>query len=181
VQTETEFRNKLIALLPRLSRFAMTLTRSRHDADDLIQASCERALARIGQWDPNTQLDSWMFRIMQTVWFNEARARRVRERYGDELKSDSATGAVGEGLPENRLLLQRVADEINALPEDQRAMLLLVCVEGLSYKEVAEVLQIPIGTVASRMARARLTLMSRIGADQGGAEAGENVVRMVHK
>ena len=174
-----EFRQELKTLLPRLSRFAMALTRSRADADDLLQASCERALKRLDQWDPNTRLDSWMFRIMQTVWFNEVRAQQVRNRYSrsESFEQEPATGGAEE--VEARLLLRRVEQEISALPPDQRALLVLVCVEGLTYREAAEVLSIPIGTVMSRLANARLKLMKRLETRDGMSS--DNIIPLVSK
>src|SRR6476660_2110199 len=79
----SKFRKSIGVILPRLKRFALALKRSRSEMDDLVQATCERALTRVRQWDPETRLDSWMFRIMQNLWFNEVRARNVRERYAE--------------------------------------------------------------------------------------------------
>jgi RNA polymerase sigma-70 factor, ECF subfamily len=153
-------------LLPRLSRFGFALTRSRTDADDLIQMACERALSRIDQWDPETRLDSWIFRIMQTIWFNELRARKVRERHAEGEMEEQEITDDGEQSAELRVMLSRVEREILRLPDKQRLVLLLVGVEGLTYNEAAEAASIPIGTVMSRLARARLTLLQRLGADK---------------
>ena len=157
----------------------MALTRSRTDADDLLQASCERALNRVSQWDPDTRLDSWMFRIMQTVWFNEKRAQEVRNRYSQRESQEQTVAGNAEEQAEARLLLRHVEQEISALPAEQRALLVLVCVEGLTYKEAAEVLSIPIGTVMSRLASARLKLMKRLEADDGASR--DNIVPLVSK
>ena len=158
----------------------MALTRGQADADDLVQATCERALNRAHQWDPATRADSWAFRIMQTVWLNELRSRKVREARTEEAaRFTEETAGPGESPAEARLLLRRVEAEIFALPEELRAVMVLACVEGLTYKEVAEVLSIPMGTVMSRLARARLTLMRRVGADRP-AEA-DNIVSLVAK
>ncbi len=166
--TESEFRRQLGALLPRLSRFGIALTRSRSEADDLIQNACERALSRIEQWKPETRLDSWMFRIMQTIWFNELRHRKVRAQHAQEvLEHESADN--GDQVAETRVLLTRVEKEI---------LLMLVCVEGLTYREAAEAALIPIGTVMSRLAKARSTLMERIG-DSGPSR--DNVIKLVGK
>lgn len=171
---ESEFRRRLVELLPRLMRFARVLTGSRDEAEDLTQAACERALARIGQWQPDTRLDSWMFRIMQTVWLNDLRSRRVRDRHRTQLSlSDAAQVAPSA---EGRLMLSEVAAKVMALPPDQRLVLMLVTVEGLSYREAAEVADIPIGTVMSRLARARLGLMRALGESESGIP--DNVVRM---
>jgi RNA polymerase sigma-70 factor (ECF subfamily) len=161
---EQAFRREIAGILPRLSRFALMLTRSRPEADDLTQMACERALNHVGQWNPSTRLDSWMFRILQTVWYNELRSRKVRERHAQEEQATQDVADDGEGLAETRVLLHRVEREINRLPDEQRVLLLLVCVEGLTYREAAEVTSTPIGTVMSRLSRARLTLMERLGA-----------------
>lgn len=171
-----EFREQLVAMLPRLSRFGLALTRSRVEAADLLQATCERALSRHAQWQSDGRFDSWLFRIMQSIWFNELRAQRVRQGYAREVSSATEEGSDSDHRAANaRLVLRKVADAALGLPEEQRSVLLLVCVEGLSYREAAEVLSIPIGTVMSRLARARLGLMREI--EQPGA-AGDNVVRI---
>ncbi len=174
---ESEFRRELAALLPRLIRFATALARSRDEAEDLTQAACERALARHHQWQPETRLDSWMFRIIQTIWLNRVRAHSPRERHRAEL----ARRDEGEAAPqaEARLMLAEVAEKVLALPDEQRLVLMLVTVEGLTYREAAEAAGIPIGTVMSRLARARLALMDAIG-EGHGTEPG-NVVRMAGK
>ncbi len=175
---ESEFRRRLVELLPRLMRFALALTRSRPEAEDLTQATCERALARIDQWQADTRLDSWMFRIMQTIWLNNLRGRRVRERHRAAL---SAAEAASPAIPvaEGRLMLAEVAGKVLELPVEQRLVLMLVTVEGFSYREAAEIAGIPIGTVMSRLARARLGLMKAIGEAEGNLA--DNVVRMGSK
>jgi RNA polymerase sigma-70 factor, ECF subfamily len=155
------FGDQLIAVLPRLRRFARGLTGSAADADDLVQAACERALARQHQFQEGTRFDSWMFRIVQTIWIDQIRAREVRKEDGDvaedRLGSDEPVRRV-----EARLQLGEVRRAVDLLPADQRAVLLLVTVDGLSYKEAAEVLQVPVGTVMSRLARGRLALQQRL-------------------
>lgn len=160
-RAEREFRRQLPGILPRLSRFALGLTRARDEADDVLQAACERAFNNLDKWDPDSRLDSWMFRIMQTVWWNELRARKVRERHIDRARAEQSK--VEHAAPETQLLLLRAEEEIYRLPDELRIVLLLVCVEQLSYREAAEVASIPIGTVMSRLARARLLLMQRLG------------------
>src|SRR5262245_30284445 len=89
-RAEAEFRRQLPVILPRLSRFALALTRAHAEADDAVQAACERALSRLDQWDPDTRLDSWMFRMIQTIWWNELRARKVREKHVDRAQTGHA-------------------------------------------------------------------------------------------
>ena len=151
------FSDQLIAVLPRLRRFAAGLTRSASEADDLVQAACERALAREHQFQEGTRFDSWMFRIVQTIWIDQLRARDIRKEDGDvaeeRLGSDEPVRRV-----EARLALSEVRQAITLLPSDQRATLMLVTVEGLSYKQAAEVTGVPVGTIMSRLARARIAL-----------------------
>lgn len=161
------FADQLIAVLPRLRRFARGLSGSLADADDLVQAACERALARQHQFQEGTRFDSWMFRIVQTIWIDQVRARDVRKENVDiaeeRLGSDEPVRRV-----EARLALDEVRRAVDRLAPDQRTALLLVTVEGLTYKEAAEVVQVPVGTIMSRLARARLALQLQL---DGGREA----------
>jgi RNA polymerase sigma-70 factor, ECF subfamily len=155
---DEETREELVRLLPRLRRFAFGLTGKIQDADDLVQTACERALARIHQWEPGTRLDSWMFRIIQNVFKDSMRKYKLR---GDPVDpNDLAHLADNDAhrLPEIRSNLENVASAIQRLPEDQRLLLMLVCVEEHSYREAAAIIGIPVGTVMSRLARARLRL-----------------------
>ena len=162
----SRFSDQLIAALPRLRRFARGLTGSTVEADDLVQAACERALARRHQFEEGTRFDSWMFRIVQTIWIDQIRARTVRKEESEtgeaRLGSDEAVCRV-----EARLALGEVRRAVDRLPPDQRAALLLVTVEGLSYREAAEVAQVPVGTIMSRLARARLALQAQLDAGAG--------------
>ena len=126
--------------------------------------TCERGLDRADQWQEDTRLESWLFRIMQTVWINEIRSRKVRDRYheSEQRRQSDTTARPAEQTAEAKLMLDRVEEEIFRLTENERVLLLLICVEGYSYKEAAEVVRVPIGTVMSRLSRARLNLMSRL-------------------
>jgi RNA polymerase sigma-70 factor (ECF subfamily) len=152
-------RTQLVALLPRLRRFARALTRHAADADDVLQAALEKALARIGSWQPGTRLDSWMFTIVRNTWLDEVRARRRRGEV-DALDAVLATVPAVEGSVDDTLSVQRAME---SLPEEQRSALLLVLVEGLPYREAAAVLDIPIGTLTSRLARGREALQGLLG------------------
>jgi RNA polymerase sigma-70 factor, ECF subfamily len=151
------FSEQLVASLPRLRRFARGLAGSTAQADDLVQAACERALTRRHQFQEGTRFDSWMFRIVQTLWIDTIRSRDVRkedgEIEGDRLGSDEPVRRV-----EARLALDEVRRAIERLPPDQRAALMLVTVDGFSYKEAADIAQVPVGTIMSRLARARVAL-----------------------
>jgi RNA polymerase sigma-70 factor (ECF subfamily) len=158
VSGPTDLTDKIIALLPRLRRFALTLARHQDDADDLVQTTVEKALSRLDSWKEDTRLDSWMFKIMQNFWIDQTRARRTRGTEAPDYDFDAAPGADGRVVMDARLALREALDAAMRLPEDQRAVLLLVVVEGFSYREAAEVLQVPLGTVMSRLSRARLAL-----------------------
>jgi RNA polymerase sigma-70 factor (ECF subfamily) len=163
-----QVRAELVSLLPRLRRFAYGLTGSLHDGDDLVQSACERALARLDQFQPGTRLDSWMYRIVQNIWIDQQRARRARPEAGME-PADLAALAVGDAEREmdSRLAMATVQRTVRELSEDQRSVLMLVCVEGLSYKTAADVLDIPLGTVMSRLARARLAVGRALEGEPG--------------
>lgn len=156
---------ELVALLPRLRRFARGLAGTADQADDLVQAACERALSRIQQWTPGTRLDSWMFRIIQTIWLDERRALKVRAGGGTVEAEDAGAELSADGVREMEahITFDAVRRAMVRLPEEQQAVLMLVCVEGQTYKEAADTLSIPIGTVMSRLARARLALIREMG------------------
>ena len=142
----------IAALLPRLRRFARSIAWNREDADDLVQVAVERALNRSEQWEDGTRLDSWIFRIMKNAWIDELRGRVRRERL---FAPEEAGEHVGDNFAEahqQRLAMQKA---ISLLSEEQRMVVGLVLIDGLPYKEAALVLDIPIGTLTSRLARAR--------------------------
>ena len=146
---------EIAALLPRLRRFARTITYNREDADDLVQAAVERALGRSAQWEPGTRLDSWLFRIMKNAWIDEVRGRIRRDR----IFAPEADGEhVGDDFAEAHQQRMAIQKAIGMLSDDHRIVIGLVLVDGMPYKEAAEVLDIPMGTLTSRLARAREAL-----------------------
>ncbi len=154
--TNDNFRDQMVALLPRMRRFAYTLTSSREDADDLVQAACERALSRRHQWRPGSRLDSWMFRIIYTQRIDMTRSQwSRREHVPLEERTFRSTGANGENKIEASIMLRQVLKAMEQLSESDRAVLALVCIEGLSYKDGAATLAVTMGTLMSRLARAR--------------------------
>lgn len=153
-----DIRPLIIEFLPRLRRFAYSLAGNLDQGDDLVQETCLRALSRAEQWQPGTRLDSWMYRIAQNIWLDRMRANKVRGTNVDIDEMPELTSHDGRTVTESRLTLAEVQAGIARLPSDQQVLVALVCVEGLSYKEAAEVLDVPIGTVMSRLARARRTL-----------------------
>ncbi|WP_411740584.1 MULTISPECIES: RNA polymerase sigma factor [Pseudomonas] len=143
--------------MARLWRYGLLLSRQRHVADDLVQATCVRALERAGQYVAGTRMDHWLLSILHSIWLNEVRARRVRQGQGC-VDADQALSFDGEAVAQTHVLAAQVIRRVDALPETQRETVFLAYVEGLSYREVAEVLQVPIGTVMSRLAAARAKL-----------------------
>jgi RNA polymerase sigma-70 factor (ECF subfamily) len=146
---------EIAALLPRLRRFARSITFHREDADDLVQVAVERALARSGQWEAGSRLDSWLFRIMKNAWIDEVRSRIRRDRMFAPEEEGEHVGDDFAEAHQQRLAIQKA---ISLLSEDHRMVIGLVLVDGLPYKEAAEVLEIPMGTLTSRLARAREAL-----------------------
>jgi len=163
----TDFKTELTALLPRLRRFALAKTGAPEAADDLVQAACERAWKARDTWQPGTRMDSWMFTIMQNLHIDEIRALAARGTREDADVLELIPDHQWSRRIEAGLALERVVQVMRQLPESMREVLALVPVEGLSYQEAAEVLGIPVGTVMSRLARARVELMRRLQTDLG--------------
>ena len=156
------FEREIVGLLPRLRRFARALTHAPADADDLVQLTVERALTRRGQWRPGTRLDSWMFRIMKNAWIDETRSRSRQGAVFAPPDEGERVGDDGAAAMETRLAAAEVARAMGRLPNDQRLAVALVLVEGLSYQQAADVLEIPAGTLTSRLVRGRMALMAEL-------------------
>jgi RNA polymerase sigma factor (sigma-70 family) len=157
------FEEELVDLLPRLRRFARGLVHDASDADDLCQAAIERALKSRDQWQQGTRLDSWMYRITRNLWID---GRRAAGRRGLHTPIDEAvTQVAGEGVAqvEAGALRGDVDGAMARLPDEQREVVMLVLVEGYAYREASEILEVPIGTITSRLARGRETLMHYLG------------------
>ncbi len=157
---------QIVALLPRLRRFARNLARNPHDADDVVQIALERALLKLDQWRRDARLDSWLFKIVRNAWIDELRSRGRRDRM---FLPAEAGENVGDATLDREADLMSVQSAMAKLPEDQRTAVSLVLVEGLSYKDAAEVLDIPIGTLTSRLARGREALQALLVPAQGTA------------
>lgn len=157
------FEDQLAALLPRLRRFARALSRDAADADDLTQATIERALRSKAQWEPGTRLASWCYRIMRNLWIDTARARSRKaakeapEEEGLNVGEDPRPGI------EATVDLHRVMAAMERLPDEQREVVALILVEGFGYREASELLGLPIGTVSSRLVRGRTALLAMVG------------------
>lgn len=159
-----DLKAQIADLVPRLRRFAYAICGNREQGDDLVQTACVKALSRLDQYQRGTRLDSWMFRIIQNTHIDAARSRQRQGGPTDpEMLERLSDGGRGAAQNEQRMLLARVRTAIAELPEDQRAVMALVAIEGYSYKEVAAILDTPIGTVMSRLNRARARLMPLLG------------------
>jgi RNA polymerase sigma-70 factor, ECF subfamily len=154
---------ELVALLPRLRRFARNLTRHAADADDMVQIALERALARSVQRQADSRLDSWMFKIVRNAWIDEVRARGRRSKI---FVAEEAGENVGTEVMEKETTMMSVQAAMLKLPEEQREAIGLVLIEGLPYKEAAAVMDIPIGTLTSRLSRAREALQLLLGEEK---------------
>ena len=158
-QTIERIREEIVQLLPRLRRFARTIARHPHDADDLVQVTVERALKRFDQLRPDSRLESWMFGIMRNAWIDEVRARVRRDSVFAPEEAGMNVGDAHDTGQVNALAIQAA---MQRLPEEQRMAVGLVLVEGLSYKEAAQVMEVPIGTLTSRLARGREALAAML-------------------
>lgn len=157
------FEDAVVALLPNLRRFALSLCRNTHTADDLVQGTCEKAFANKSSFQPGTRLDAWLFRILRNLWIDRLRKDKNEGQAEDIDEMAEIPEGTGDPVAETQLLLRQVSDLITKLPQVQREVIMLVCVEDLSYKEAAETLDVPIGTVMSRLARARQEILRLAG------------------
>jgi len=152
IGTQENVHDQLVALVPRLRRFARNLARNHDDADDVVQIALERALENWAQWRSDARLDSWLFKIVRNAWIDEVRSRTRRNKV---FVAEESGEEVGIDVMERAADVMSVQSAMARLPEDQRTAVSLVLVEGLPYREAAEVLDIPMGTLTSRLARAR--------------------------
>src|SRR5262245_34768446 len=169
----------MLALRPRLRRFAYGLSGSLAEADDIVQATYQRAIERIWQWRPDSRLDSWMLAIAHRIWIDLIRRESGRRRSlasSGQLQTNGGAVLDGARAVEARILLEDVRRIVMRLPEEQKGALLLVGVEGLSYIEAARVLGIPIGTLTSRLARGREALRAALeGREPAGNRGPESL------
>jgi RNA polymerase sigma-70 factor (ECF subfamily) len=160
---------QIVGLLPRLRRFARTLTGGVQDADDLVHVAIERALSRSDQLRTDAPVSSWLFGILRNAWIDEARARNRRKRvFAPEELGESVADPSGHQHAD----VISVQGALARLPDEQREVVGLVLVEGLSYKEAAEIMNVPVGTVTSRLARGRDALQAMLGASEGARQEG---------
>lgn len=160
-----EVRLGLASLYPRLWRYCLVVTGNPENASDIAQTACERALGKAEQFTSGTKLDRWVFRIAQRVWLNELRSKAVR-RGGGMVPLDDVDLPDTAVDTEASVLSRQVLVAAMALPEAQRTTMILVYVEGYSYREASDILDIPIGTVMSRLASARVSLSKKLRSDR---------------
>jgi RNA polymerase sigma factor (sigma-70 family) len=157
------FEDELTALLPRLRRFAHGLSRSPADADDLTQMTIERALRSRAQWQPGSRLDGWLYKIMRNLWIDTVRSRGRKDRMEAPAEEAETLGHDPRAGIEAAIDLQRVMAAMERLPGEQREVVALILIEGFGYREAAELLGLPIGTVSSRLVRGRTALLAMVG------------------
>ena len=156
------FETELVAVLPRLRRFAHALSRNREDADDLAQSAVERALRARSSWQPGTRLDSWLFKILRNQWIDTLRGRARKAKHEAPPEEAERAGESSDRL-EASVELNRAMAAMQALPGEQREVVALILIEGFGYQEAANMLALPVGTVASRLARGRTALLQLVG------------------
>lgn len=158
-----DFDSGLETCLPRLRRFAHALTRSPADADDLTQSTLEKALLARDQFQPGTRLDSWLFRIMRNQWIDTGRSATRRSAHEAPSEAGEGVGVDPRPAVEAAIDLSRAMAAMERLPDEQREVVALILIEGLGYRETAELLGLPIGTVSSRLVRGRTALLAMLG------------------
>jgi RNA polymerase sigma-70 factor, ECF subfamily len=156
---------KIVEELPKLRKFALALTGCPDRGEELSQETCAKALARAHQWREGTRLDSWLYRIAQNHWIDTMRSshhRRAVVPIDDVPIADDAS-ATNSAFSQHQH--HAIREAVAALPEDQRVVVALVCIQGCAYREAADILEIPVGTVMSRLARARKSLHRKLYGD----------------
>jgi RNA polymerase sigma factor (sigma-70 family) len=156
---------RLVDLIPRLRRYARALVSDRATADDLVQDTLERAWAKLHLYRRGTDLRAWLFTVMHNVHVNKVRATRATDTLDDEMPELAQRAAQGDSL-----VVRDLDRSIALLPADQRSVLLLVTLEDMSYEEVARTLGIPMGTVMSRLSRAREKLRAMMLGHSGASK-----------
>jgi RNA polymerase sigma-70 factor, ECF subfamily len=165
METSDEQTSELLALVPRLRRFARVLTGNLADADDVVQASLEKAMRSLDQWQRGTRLDRWLFAIARNVWIDDRRRVHNRAQHDDISEMFDLAGEDGIETVERRSRDRAVRSALDRLAEDHRTLIGLVVMEGFAYREAADILDMPIGTVMSRLSRAKAALAEHLKAE----------------
>lgn len=161
--TSSSFEAELAPVWPRLRRFAYSLARDAADADDLAQSTVEKAFRSFGQFQPGTRFDSWLFRICRTVWIDQGRSRSRRAVHEAPPEAADRVGIDPRPATEARIDLGKAMAAMERLPDEQREVVALILIDGFGYREAAEILEQPIGTVSSRLVRGRNALLAMLG------------------
>lgn len=153
-----KFESQLVEHIPRLRRYARALCGNSYAADDLVQDALERALIKKSLWRPDSQLRPWLFTLMHNLFVNQVRQHVTSppmQELDENIRDTSDT-------PERVIFAQQLQASIRLLPDDQKEVFLLVSLEGFAYEEVAKIVDIPVGTVMSRLSRAREKLRKQL-------------------
>ena len=164
--SDLPFDAELEPVWPRLRRFAHALARDPADADDLAQMTAEKAFRSYNQFHPGTRFDSWIFRICRTVWIDTLRSRARRAAHEAPSEAGENVGVDPRAATEAAIDLAKAMAAMQRLPVEQREVVALILVDGFGYREAAEILEQPIGTVSSRLARGRQALLEMLGAGE---------------
>jgi RNA polymerase sigma-70 factor (ECF subfamily) len=160
-RTELEMRSGLARHLARLWRYALVLSGKREAAEHLVQATCLRAIERSDRFPAGARLDRWLFSLLRSIWMDKIHACRIR-RGEVSMETEITPNFAGENPIEANIKTYQTLRDVGSLPQEYREALFLVYVEGLTYRETAELLDVPIGTVMSRLAAARLRLGAQV-------------------
>jgi len=167
---QPDLSEQLVELIPRMRRFAAGLSGNADRGDELVQAACEKLLRNKDRLRADTRLDSWLYQVIRNLHVDGIRAQSVRDRSAQEMRQTAELHVVTSTSMESHMMLHELEAAMEELSEEHRAVVMLICVEGLSYKEAANVLQVPIGTVTSRLIRARKALIAKLDSQNGDYE-----------
>ena len=156
-----DFRSRLTAEIPYLRRFARGLAGDAALADDLVQGCLERALAKEHLYDPARQLRAWLYAILRNIYISGLR-RKGRAGVVKSVDDLAAEEEAVAGEQEDHVAIRSISEALDRLPELHREVILLVALEDMSYREVAEIIGVPVGTVMSRLSRARSALRAML-------------------
>ncbi len=162
MSNQSDLRREIVAVIPRLRRFARGLTGNQSDADDLVQVALEKALTRLHQFKPGTRLDSWLYRIVQTSFLDERRKAQRREVDMEQEQLENTPSIASQEYSERNAGIADIDRALAQLPDEQRLIVVAVLVEGHSYRDAADMMGLPIGTVMSRLSRARKALQAAL-------------------